>query len=690
MPPRLLIVADARMLPALSSGLRDGGRFEVQGAPLLDAAAAQAGAATADAVVVFYGGPGASLSLTLQALAPKVRERGARLVAVLQREQAAHRDDCFRAGASDLLFMPMPKEQFVSRLADSVGLSFAADSGATAPVSVATRSASSRLDRAMVSALGVQAPSQLPFKPGETVRLSFASFQGWGLVAKGGPPAQIRFAGLAPDEEKKIQDWVKAGGKPVAQGAPAPAARPAPPSSPAARPSPPAPPPGARAPATGLPPGAARPPPVVAPSPARPAAVSGPPPLAPPPVPAPPSAGARSAPVAGPPPGFADRKSSRTAARPAPTPERGVDRAVPGARPAGPPSANGEEGHLAGLFDKQDAAAPAAAAPEAPPAPKGPPWPVPVAVAVCKEAALKLLAGEQLDPAIPANVAASARKIDALLSMGERASIQKTGADSCFADAMAARIALDVATAEGNRLGTSRATPSVEAEALAVLTKAADEAAVRLQKEANAAIGKGEVETLQLVTAASASLSRDLLNLKETSDRLRGLGAAPRLGAGALDPDVVLPGQQPRPRPAAAPQAAPVVKAELRDFRGLDQTPGRSRQVFAALVVLAAVAITAHAFYFGVPHHNEVASEPAGRGVQRIDVNGNAALVTVTQEWVTNADASLPKLVQVLRQHKVAKAVLFLPSGKAMGVVDVVAGKASGIPKPPPGAPPQP
>ncbi|HTO98738.1 MAG TPA: hypothetical protein VMK66_16930, partial [Myxococcales bacterium] len=81
---------------------------------------------------------------------------------------------------------------------------------------------------------------------------------------------------------------------------------------------------------------------------------------------------------------------------------------------------------------------------------------------------------------------------------------------------------------------------------------------------------------------------------------------------------------------------------------------------------------------------------PAGRGVQRIDVNGNAALVTVTQEWVTNADASLPKLVQVLRQHKVAKAVLFLPSGKAMGVVDVVAGKASGIPKPPPGAPPQP
>jgi len=32
------------------------------------------------------------------------------VVAVLQREQAAQRDECFRAGASDLLFMPMPKD----------------------------------------------------------------------------------------------------------------------------------------------------------------------------------------------------------------------------------------------------------------------------------------------------------------------------------------------------------------------------------------------------------------------------------------------------------------------------------------------------------------------------------------------------------------------------------------------------
>jgi DNA-binding NarL/FixJ family response regulator len=683
-PPRLLIVADAKMLPALSTGLREGGRFDVQGVPLADPAAAQAAAATADAVVVFYGAPGAPLPLTLQALAPKVRERGARLVAVLQREQAAHRDECFRAGASDLLFMPMPKEQFVARLADSIGLSFVAEAGAGAAVEVATRSSSSRLDRAAVSAHGVHAPSQLPLKPGETVRLSFGSFQGWGLVAKAGPPAQIRFAGLAPDEEKRLQDWVKAGGKQQ------PASPPAPPAarvSPPARPTPPAPPPGARPGAAIAPPVVARPPPAVAQPAARPppsAPVAGPPP------------GVRSAPVAGPPPGYADRKSPNLAARSTSTPARGVERhaggsAAPGAvqaPSARPPPApgNGEDGPLAGLFEKPDAAAPAAA-PEPPPVPKGPPWPAPVPIAVCKDAAMKVMAEEDLGPGIPANVAASAKKIGALLSVGERASIQKTGADSCFADAIAARIALDAATAEGNRLGNARAAPSVDVEALGVLTKFADEAAARLQKEANAAIGKGEVEILQLVTAASASLSRDLLNLKETADRLRGLGAAPRMGAGALDPDMILPGQQPRPRPAAVPQAAPVVKPELRDFRGLDQTPGRGKSVFAAIVVVGAIAVAAHAFYFGVPHHTEVAGETAGRGVQRIDVNGNAALVTVTQDWVASADANLPKLVQVLRAQKVAKAVLFLPGGKATGVVDVVSGKASGIPRPPPTAP---
>src|SRR5439155_1333202 len=121
---------------------------------------------------------------------------------------------------------------------------------------------------------------------------------------------------------------------------------------------------------------------------------------------------------------------------------------------------------------------------------------------------------------VPKNVAASARKITGMLSVGERASIQRAGQDSHFIDALAARIVLDAAAAEGTRLASAGAAPVVDADSLAVLTKIADEAAGRLQKEANSAIGRGEVESLQLIPAASASLSRDLLNLKETADRL--------------------------------------------------------------------------------------------------------------------------------------------------------------------------
>ena len=197
------------MLPALAGGLRDGGRFDVTGVSLAEPAAAQAAAAGADAVALFYGAPGAPLAAALQALAPKVRERGGRLVAVLQREQAGQRDECFRAGASDLLFMPTPKDQFVDRLVASVALAFRAGDGAPAPVAVATRSASLRLDRATVSPAGVESSSQLPFKAGETVRLSWGTFQSWGLVVRGAPSAQIRFAGLTHDEEGKIREWVK-------------------------------------------------------------------------------------------------------------------------------------------------------------------------------------------------------------------------------------------------------------------------------------------------------------------------------------------------------------------------------------------------------------------------------------------------------------------------------------------------
>src|SRR5438477_8081351 len=150
------------MLPALAGGLREAGKFEVVAVSRADAATAQAAAANADAIAVFYGGPGAPLPAALQVLAPKVRDRGARVIAVLQREQIAQRDECFRAGASDLLFMPTPKDQFVARLSASLALAFTSDAGAPAHVAVATRGSSSRLDRATVSPSGVESPGQLP------------------------------------------------------------------------------------------------------------------------------------------------------------------------------------------------------------------------------------------------------------------------------------------------------------------------------------------------------------------------------------------------------------------------------------------------------------------------------------------------------------------------------------------------
>src|SRR3989442_14931822 len=200
------------MLPALASGLREGGRFDVLTLPFGDAGASAA-AQRADALAVFYGMPDRPLQTALQALAPAVRGRGGRVVAVLQREQAAQRDDCFRAGASDLLFMPMPKEQFLARLADAVALAYAAEPGAPASVQVGARGTLQQLAQATVTSSGVHAAAALPFQAGETVRLSWsrgpASFEAWGLMVRAAPEAQIRFAGLAPEEEARLRDWLK-------------------------------------------------------------------------------------------------------------------------------------------------------------------------------------------------------------------------------------------------------------------------------------------------------------------------------------------------------------------------------------------------------------------------------------------------------------------------------------------------
>jgi len=294
---------------------------------------------------------------------------------------------------------------------------------------------------------------------------------------------------------------------------------------------------------------------------------------------------------------------------------------------------------------------------------------------------MQLLKDKSVPSEVPANVVSSARKVTGILGSAERAALDRGGVDSHFADALAARIALDAATAEGVKLYSSSPAPVVDGAQVSVLTRQADESAARLQKEANAAVGKGEVESLQMVTAASAALSRDLLNFKETADRLRGLSAAPRLGSGALDPDMVLPGQAPRPSAPKGSTPAPV-RAELRDFHNLDGSVGRGKTIMMVIVLAAFVAALANAVYFSIPHHTEISGEAVGHGVERIDVSGSSALVTVTNEWLEKPELNTALLLSPLREAGVEKAILILPSGAPAGILNVATGKVSGLAKP--------
>jgi CheY-like chemotaxis protein len=224
---RVLLIADANVLPRVAAGLREGDRFEVATATSPEEALAMAGEPP-QAVLLFYGCPQWTLPAALQALRP-LRDKGAQLVAVLQRQQLPQRDECFRSGASDALFMPIPTGRFVGKLADSLSLAYREESGAPATVQVASTMPAEL--EATVTADGVHGSKELPFEQGQTVRLSWESgshaFAAWGLVARAGAAPQVRFAGLTPDEEARIRAWVMAAG--LARGpdaaTPAPAPR---------------------------------------------------------------------------------------------------------------------------------------------------------------------------------------------------------------------------------------------------------------------------------------------------------------------------------------------------------------------------------------------------------------------------------------------------------------------------------
>src|SRR5438270_7581094 len=388
------------MLPALANGLREGGRFDVLPVPLSDGGAAVAAAPKADAVAVFYGAPGRPLAAAVQMLAAAVRAKGGRIVAVLQREHAAQRDECFRAGASDLLFMPMSKDQFVNRLEAAVALSYAPAPGPSSDVQVSSRTAQVKLPNAVVTAAGVHASGGVPFTPGETVRLSLTvdgtALQAWGLVAANAPEARIRFAGLVPDEDARFREWLKK----FSSAAP----------------------------------GAAKP-------------------LAP---------HAPGVPLSGPPPGFADRPGGRadavatTRAKPAAAPPSEVPADMLETPPAVAPvpaAAGTASGVDASIFDGIQT--PASGAPAVAPAVEPVVWPVPVAAGLAVAAVLAALFTAYDQPQAPQEVVLSAKKIAPALSAGEKAAIGRLGAESPFADAAGERVTLDVARAEGTRLAAA-------------------------------------------------------------------------------------------------------------------------------------------------------------------------------------------------------------------------------------------
>jgi hypothetical protein len=172
-----------------------------------------------------------------------------------------------------------------------------------------------------------------------------------------------------------------------------------------------------------------------------------------------------------------------------------------------------------------------------------------------------------------------------------------------------------------------------------------------------------------------------VLSFKAVADRLRGIGAAPRLGAGALDPDVAIPGHPARPPPPRATGEAPQ-RAELRDFHELDRrNTGLAKKIALAVCAIVFVLAIGNAIFFTAPRVSRLSAADAGRGVASIDVSDKIALVTVTPEWVASGGQDLGKLLEVLRSNGVERAALSTTTGAPAGVLNVSDAKIIGMPK---------
>jgi hypothetical protein len=310
------------------------------------------------------------------------------------------------------------------------------------------------------------------------------------------------------------------------------------------------------------------------------------------------------------------------------------------------------------------------------PAVAAPMWPEAIPGALAQAAALQFLREKRVPADVPAGVAASVRKIVSALSPADRAAVESGAPEAPFADALAARIALDAATAEGVKLYASNPPAIVDGTAVTALTKLADEASAKLQKESNAAVSKGELESLQQVKEANAALSRDLLAFKATADRLRGIAAAPTLGAGSLDPEVVLRSQA--ARSAQKQPDKPVVRAELRDFQALDDSKrGGWKKVVLALVIAGAVGSGVYGYWYALPHTRDVDASALGPNVVRVVVTANQGTVVVKPTWGPNE--AIPLAAQLRAAH-VDRATLVTEGGYSMGILNVATGAVTAYP----------
>ena len=67
----------------------------------------------------------------------------------------------------------------------------------------------------------------------------------------------------------------------------------------------------------------------------------------------------------------------------------------------------------------------------------------------------------------------------------------------------------------------------------------------------------------------------------------------------------------------------------------------------------------------------------------RIEVSRNTAVVTVSPTWLAQTQGNAQKLIDVLRERGVERAIVMTDDGRPLGGLDIVAGRALLVGVPP-------